>query len=357
MDHTPSLSRSPTSPANSCCLSDISSLEYPSPDLVVHQYSISSLYGVDSFCSMAPNQDSDIPLFALGSAGQSNWNQRSMAHATSTSSAPSAMLSTEYDSFGNFGPTIPAVYPPGIYHGTQQERREAQVASSPSPAASTLRPNLMPVSRSPLSFPALSTSASRSLMEIRHHGDIEASILPYGRVASGSPFPPQRSIHLSYEVEPPGVYGAGNNAGTTNGFALGEATSMWSHATPTSSQLYHSPDGHRQQSPNTAPDRQVHGARLRRQLRRLTTKEEANFQCEVKGCGKLFSRSYNYKAHMETHDEKREYPFPCQVPDCSKRFVRKTDLQRHHQSVHMKERNHRCDYCGRLFARKDTLRR
>lgn len=91
--------------------------------------------------------------------------------------------------------------------------------------------------------------------------------------------------------------------------------------------------------------------------RKVTTKEEANFQCEVKGCGKYFSRSYNYKAHMETHDEKRAYPFPCQVGDCNKRFVRKTDLQRHHQSVHMKERNHKCDFCGRLFARKDTLRR
>ncbi|KAG7150040.1 Zinc finger protein PLAG1 like [Verticillium longisporum] len=60
---------------------------------------------------------------------------------------------------------------------------------------------------------------------------------------------------------------------------------------------------------------------------------------------------------METHDDKREYPFPCQIGDCNKRFVRKTDLQRHHQSVHTKERNHKCDYCSRLFARKDTLRR
>lgn len=91
--------------------------------------------------------------------------------------------------------------------------------------------------------------------------------------------------------------------------------------------------------------------------RKVTTKDEANFQCEVKGCGKYFSRSYNYKAHMETHDDKRAYPFPCLVGDCNKRFVRKTDLQRHHQSVHMKERNHKCDFCGRLFARKDTLRR
>ncbi|KAJ9149802.1 hypothetical protein NKR23_g3957 [Pleurostoma richardsiae] len=89
----------------------------------------------------------------------------------------------------------------------------------------------------------------------------------------------------------------------------------------------------------------------------MTTKEEANFQCEVRGCGKLFSRSYNFKAHMETHDEGREYPFPCPLGDCNRKFVRKTDLQRHHQSVHMKERNHKCDYCGRLFARKDTLRR
>ncbi|EWZ78578.1 hypothetical protein FOWG_17185 [Fusarium oxysporum f. sp. lycopersici MN25] len=65
------------------------------------------------------------------------------------------------------------------------------------------------------------------------------------------------------------------------------------------------------------------------------------------------NRSYNYKSHLEIHDEKREYPFPCTVDGCTK----KTDLQRHHQSVHMKERNHKCDYCGLLIARKGTLRR
>lgn len=97
--------------------------------------------------------------------------------------------------------------------------------------------------------------------------------------------------------------------------------------------------------------------RPRKSQRRLTTKEEANYQCSVQGCGKLFSRSYNYKAHLETHDDQREYPFPCQMAGCNKKFVRRTDLQRHHQSVHAKEKNHMCDYCGRLFARKDTLRR
>jgi len=91
--------------------------------------------------------------------------------------------------------------------------------------------------------------------------------------------------------------------------------------------------------------------------RKMTTREDANYQCKAKGCGKLFSRSYNFKAHMETHDSSRVYPFPCPLPDCSKKFVRKTDLQRHHQSVHMKERNFCCDFCNRFFARKDTLRR
>ncbi|KAH8898428.1 hypothetical protein GQ53DRAFT_837335 [Thozetella sp. PMI_491] len=98
-------------------------------------------------------------------------------------------------------------------------------------------------------------------------------------------------------------------------------------------------------------------ARPRRALRRLRAPEESIFRCEIKGCDKLFSRSYNLKAHMETHDENRDYPFSCTVTDCAKKFVRKMDLQRHHQSVHMKEHNHKCDYCGRLFARNDTLRR
>lgn len=85
--------------------------------------------------------------------------------------------------------------------------------------------------------------------------------------------------------------------------------------------------------------------------------QEGSFKCDIEGCGKLFTRSYNYKAHLETHDERREYPFHCHVDGCDKKFARKTDLQRHHQSVHMKERNHGCAFCGRFFARKDTLRR
>ncbi|KAI9752852.1 MAG: hypothetical protein M4579_005467, partial [Chaenotheca gracillima] len=92
-----------------------------------------------------------------------------------------------------------------------------------------------------------------------------------------------------------------------------------------------------------------------RKRRQLTTAAEANHECRI--CGKLFGRSYNFKAHMETHDPSRTYPHPCTVGKCGKKFVRKTDLTRHHQSVHMKQRNYQCELCGNMFARKDTLRR
>ncbi|KAM5348525.1 hypothetical protein ACJ41O_008349 [Fusarium nematophilum] len=133
------------------------------------------------------------------------------------------------------------------------------------------------------------------------------------------------------------------------------AATTWPKQEYDVSQFYANPQA---PVPDLGQDRRLlKASKVKRPTRKHTSKEEANFQCEVKGCGKFFSRSYNYKSHLETHDEKREYPFPCTVDGCTKKFVRKTDLQRHHQSVHMKERNHKCDYCGRLFARKDTLRR
>ena len=92
-----------------------------------------------------------------------------------------------------------------------------------------------------------------------------------------------------------------------------------------------------------------------RKRRQLTTPQEANHQCGI--CGKLFGRSYNYKAHLETHNPTRVYAHPCTVSGCGKRFVRKTDLVRHQQSVHVKRRDHMCALCGGGFARKDTLRR
>ncbi|KAI9679477.1 MAG: hypothetical protein M1817_005499 [Caeruleum heppii] len=68
-----------------------------------------------------------------------------------------------------------------------------------------------------------------------------------------------------------------------------------------------------------------------RKRRQLTTSSDANHGCKI--CGKLFGRSYNFKAHMETHDPARVYAHACPERHCDKKFVRKTDLTRHHQSV------------------------
>lgn len=96
-----------------------------------------------------------------------------------------------------------------------------------------------------------------------------------------------------------------------------------------------------------------------RQIRQevIAAKEGNNYKCPAEGCGKLFNRSYNFRAHMETHDENRVYPFKCAVERCDKEFRRKTDLQRHHLSVHVKEREHKCAICQKHFSRKDTLKR
>jgi uncharacterized Zn-finger protein len=71
-----------------------------------------------------------------------------------------------------------------------------------------------------------------------------------------------------------------------------------------------------------------------RKKRAYTKPNQATCACEQ--CGKLFQRTYNLRAHMETHDPKRSQPHACWYDDCDKRFVRRTDLVRHEQSVSMR---------------------
>lgn len=178
--------------------------------------------------------------------------------------------------------------------------------------------------------------------------NLESAASPFG----ASAYPMAGSLQPSYDSSLSPL------AASPRSYETGSSTSAW--RTQSCGNQRHVLSGSSQPKGPVSPHSMASSAalsRMRRIPRKHTTKEEANFQCSVQGCGKFFSRSYNFKSHMETHDEQREYPFPCLVGGCAKKFVRKTDLQRHHQSVHKKERNHRCDYCGRLFARKDTLRR
>lgn len=68
-----------------------------------------------------------------------------------------------------------------------------------------------------------------------------------------------------------------------------------------------------------------------RNKRGYTTPMNAVCSCDM--CGKLFQRSSNLKAHMETHRPDREQPWACQYHGCTRRFVRKTDMTRHQESV------------------------
>jgi hypothetical protein len=68
-----------------------------------------------------------------------------------------------------------------------------------------------------------------------------------------------------------------------------------------------------------------------RTKRGFTTPTTSTCHCE--SCGRLFQRTYNLRAHMETHDPQREQPFACEYDGCTRRFVRRTDLVRHEQSV------------------------
>ncbi|KAK4190332.1 hypothetical protein QBC35DRAFT_89700 [Podospora australis] len=342
MDLTPpALTRSPSSPAQTYCPSERSSLDYPSPSLVEQQYKINSIYG-DQSCAVTTPMDQEHSLPPLDSMSQADWNSTVIHPMSSATSMPS-ILSSDYDTFGSYS------YGQDVYHPHPVNHAHSIHSSTPPPTGSAPRsPAMQPRTSMPYT-PATSVPGSltpRVKMETASE---------YGHSMEASQYPSPRSVHTSFPSD------NGPYTGSSTGYLSDSGSSATWHKPDyhpvESEQFYPGPPGPQASTYLHDVRRQYRVQRPRRAPRRLTTKEEANFVCEVKGCGKMFSRSYNFKAHMETHDEKREYPFPCTFTDCNKKFVRKTDLQRHHQSVHMKERNHKCDYCSRMFARKDTLRR
>ena len=68
-----------------------------------------------------------------------------------------------------------------------------------------------------------------------------------------------------------------------------------------------------------------------RKKRAPTTSENANCSCAI--CGKLFRRTYNLKAHLETHNPARSKSHECLYDGCGKMFARSMDLKRHQDSV------------------------
>ncbi|KAK8106832.1 uncharacterized protein PG998_008845 [Apiospora kogelbergensis] len=323
MEHhsPPSLTRSPVSSPYT---------DYPSPDLGDNVYKLEFIY--DQICSMNP--EPSLPSLDSMTSSAAEWNEPNMLHNSSSAGVPPTIPSMDYDTFAGYDTTLqqPAyiheAFSPHSSHAQLQQHHHHHDYHHNSRALSHTPE---PVAASNYPYPHSVSPAPRMKMESHHSGyrsPPEASQYPsphsqHALPVTMSGYSSAASSSSNYMTEPPRTRGR-----------RGPSSRRWTLQTRTAA------------------------ARDEADVsRRLTTRDEANFQCDVKGCGKLFSRSYNFKAHLETHDEKREYPFPCQVEGCTKKFVRKTDLSRHHQSVHMKERNHKCDFCSRTFARKDTLRR
>jgi len=86
----------------------------------------------------------------------------------------------------------------------------------------------------------------------------------------------------------------------------------------------------------------------------IRRKNDANFVCPVPGCGSTFTRHFNLKGHLRSHNE--EKPYQCKWPGCGKGFARAHDCKRHEQ-LHFNYRPHKCEGCGKSFQRMDALNR
>lgn len=78
------------------------------------------------------------------------------------------------------------------------------------------------------------------------------------------------------------------------------------------------------------------------------------FVCPVVECKRVFTRSFNLRAHMVTHSETRERTHVCD--ECGTGFCRSQDLVRH-KHIHTRTSNFVCEGCSKGFSRKDALRR
>jgi uncharacterized Zn-finger protein len=97
-------------------------------------------------------------------------------------------------------------------------------------------------------------------------------------------------------------------------------------------------------------------------------------QGTVPGCGSTFTRHFNLKGHLRSHNDER--PYKCLFDGCPKcklqtRCCRKNELNdssavvgfarqhdcKRHMLLHEGLRPFECDGCGKKFARLDALTR
>jgi hypothetical protein len=153
------------------------------------------------------------------------------------------------------------------------------------------------------------------------------------RLSSGSPYPDRAGSGSSARPSPypsPNGSPSHNSSGLPDS-ELGPDGNPWSKV-------------ERQQVTTPATAKASEGRR----------KGEASFVCPVPGCGSTFTRHFNLKGHLRSHNEER--PFKCKWPGCEKGFARQHDCKRH-EALHLNLRPYTCDGCKKTFARMDALNR
>ncbi|KAG0282422.1 hypothetical protein BGZ96_000487 [Linnemannia gamsii] len=85
------------------------------------------------------------------------------------------------------------------------------------------------------------------------------------------------------------------------------------------------------------------------------TIEKRMHPCTFEGCDKSFTRAFNLRSHVNTHNGER--PHKCPEPGCDWDFVRRHDLDRHVKSKHLANKPYACNQCTSRFGRSDALQR
>ncbi|KAI9891074.1 MAG: hypothetical protein M1814_003273 [Vezdaea aestivalis] len=286
--------------------------------------------GVDYASSYSPPPQADpvktpqSQAYYDGSIGQDTHTPTAAMLPHITSGPSPNIYSADFSPFAQISPDHPSFYP--ITSGPACESSVPELTSSPSPSRTLSTRSSVSSVGPPESYLYSGPECYSSSVKMEESGE-------WMNPMAGGQMPTHMSIYNPmYSSEP-----------------------SWSTPYGPPSSMPYTHQHTRPDVSSYAEPKPISNTERTRKRRRLTTAAEANHTCDI--CGKLFSRSYNYKAHMDTHNPAREHPHVCTIKNCNKKFVRKTDLLRHHQSVHDKQRNFQCSLCEHMFARKDTLRR